>query len=315
MGQESSPSQDDIERNIFWCKGRQVLRCFVENNRQNHFTSSPDERDERNKVLLARGSSAVSSDYKEPNFIKKLREMKSLIEEWGPMSMNSDEGLRVILDFNPSAASISLSTFRRTDYGFQALTRTFKKDNYSQKHGNCRMTRSYSYRNVQPIVAKLSNIQYKCVAALAATAITAKLTSQPKLRQILMVGAMADASYFEYKCVSAIMAIMTAIAANLISQPNLNVIIMMAGMAMLLNFVEGLRAGCTPNFSPPWYTGVSETIQYIPVLSNLFVMPEITIAYTLGASILGQALGSMTRHLDSLNTSDTKASVGGSDST
>ncbi|KAI3751449.1 hypothetical protein L2E82_22535 [Cichorium intybus] len=258
MGQESSPSQDDIERNIFWCKGRQVLRCFVENNRQNHFTSSPDERDERNKVLLARGSSAVSSDYKEPNFIKKLREMKSLIEEWGPMSMDSDEGLRVILDFNPSAASISLSSFRGANYGFEALSRTFKKDNYSQKHGNCRMTRSY--RNVQPIVAKQSNIQCKCVPV-----------------QEIMTAMAA-----------------TSIAINLISQPNLLQILMMAGIGMGTNFVLAMRPERTHNISPLWLKVVVDTCQFIPIFAaHLFRMPKTTIVYTIGASVLGAVLGSM----------------------
>ncbi|KAI3751454.1 hypothetical protein L2E82_22540 [Cichorium intybus] len=175
MGQESSPSHDDIERNIFWSKGREVFRSFVENNTQNHFT------------------------------------VAGPLPEWGPMS---DEGLRIILDFNPSAASISLSTFRGTNYGFEALSRTFKKDSYSQKHGNCRMTRSY--RNVQPILAKLSNIQYKCVQEIM-TAMAA-----------------------------------TTIAANLISQPNLRQILMMAGIGMGTNFLLAMRPERTHNRSPLW---------------------------------------------------------------
>lgn len=209
-------------------------------------------------------------------------------------------------------ASISLLNSRWSNQlGFDAFCGTFKKQNSCQglrykfingdplKHGNCWMARSYRRNVVQPIVAKasLSNIEYKCkrvqqtvITAMVAMAVIAtNLTRQPKiLRDIIMTLTM-NTSEVEYKCVTTIL---TLIAKDLINQPKLKEILMIATVAMATNFPLGMCLEHS-SFIPPWLTAFLTFLQDLPLIANLVLMPNTTIAYTLGATILGHVLGNM----------------------
>ncbi|CAI9302605.1 unnamed protein product [Lactuca saligna] len=148
-------------------------------------------------------------------------------------------------------------------------------DYYKIKHGNCQMTRSY--RKVASIVANLE--EYKCVKEVV-------MRNQSEFQQKLMIWA-------EYKCVSAIM---TAIARNMISQHNLQEMLAIAGMTMSINFtlILGREPILTREFPPLWFKVLTATIPILPVLLNFLLIPKTTtIAYTIAASFLGQALGYM----------------------
>ncbi|KAL7582568.1 hypothetical protein Lser_V15G44176 [Lactuca serriola] len=196
------------------------------------------------------------------------------------------------------AATISLLSFRGSNFGFDALCKKLHKQNsyqngdYRIKPRNCRMTRSY--RNVQPIVAKASNNdQYNCVptimTTIATTVIAASLKNQPILREILMRVAMSKASDIEYECVSKII---TLIAQNLMSQPKFQEILLIGAITMAINFPLGM---CREHgkFSPPWLTVLLVAFPYISFLAKVVLMPKTTMAYVLGLTILGQVLGSM----------------------
>ncbi|KAL9230502.1 hypothetical protein vseg_005842 [Gypsophila vaccaria] len=193
--------------------------------------------------------------------------------------------------FNPlaaKAATISLSSFGGGFFGFDAFSEKWnsqkkksqssKKDSTSKggdgnheslsnewlQTGNCPIAKSYrAVSGVMPLVAKVlqppPGVQLKCPAAIVAaraaisrTAFAKNLRPQPLPRKILVIG--------------------------------------LLGMAV--NVPLGIWREHTKKFSPAWFAAVHAAVPFIGMLRKCVLMPKAAMAFTIGASILGQVIGS-----------------------
>lgn len=132
------------------------------------------------------------------------------------------------------------------------------------QNGNCPIAKSYrAVGSVLPLVAKVlqppSGIKYKCPpaivaarSALAKTAFAKNLRPQPLPAKVLVIG--------------------------------------MLGMAA--NVPLGIWREHTEKFSPSWFVAVHAAVPFIGMLRKSVLMPKAAMAFTIGASILGQVIGS-----------------------
>ncbi|XP_074286776.1 uncharacterized protein LOC141611986 [Silene latifolia] len=192
--------------------------------------------------------------------------------------------------FNPlaaKAATISLSGFSGGLFGFDAFSEKWKnqqkksqssKKNSSKggdgKHeslsnewlltGNCPIAKSYrAVSSVVPLVAKVfqppPGVIIKCPPAIvAARAAISK----------------------------------TAFAKNLRPQPLPNKILAIGLLGMAVNVPLGIWREHTKKFSPSWFAAVHAAVPFIGMLRKCVLMPKSAMAFTIGASILGQVIGS-----------------------
>ncbi|PIN07451.1 hypothetical protein CDL12_19981 [Handroanthus impetiginosus] len=194
--------------------------------------------------------------------------------------------------FNPlaaKAATISLSAFGPGGpFGFDAFSKKWKnpkkrsdsskKESSSEGHksqheamsnewlqnGNCPIAKSYrAVSHVLPLVAKAiqppPGVKYRCPrvvtaarSALAKTALAKNLRPQPLPAKILVIG--------------------------------------LLGMAA--NVPLGIWREHTAKFSPSWFVAVHAAVPFIAMLRKSVLMPKKAMALTIGASILGQVIGS-----------------------
>ncbi|XP_052184450.1 uncharacterized protein LOC127796387 isoform X2 [Diospyros lotus] len=194
--------------------------------------------------------------------------------------------------FNPLAAKaaiISLSAFGPGGpFGFDAFSekwknqkrklKSSKKGNSSQggdsKHeamsnewletGNCPIAKSFrAVSQVVPLVAKAVQpafgMKVKCPpaiiaarAALAQTAFAKTLRPQPLPAKVLVIG--------------------------------------LLGMAA--NVPLGIWKEHTEKFSPSWFAAIHAAVPFIAMLRKSVLMPKTAMAFTIGASVLGQVIGS-----------------------
>lgn len=192
--------------------------------------------------------------------------------------------------FNPlaaKAATISLSGFGAGGpFSFDAFSgkwnnqkkKPSKKESSSKgqdgKHeamsnewlqtGNCPIAKSYrAVSSVLPLVAKAlqppPGVKFKCPpaivaarAALARTAFAKNLRPQPLPAKILAIGV----------------------------------------LGMAVNVPLGMWREHTEKFSPAWFVAVHAAVPFIGMLRKCVLMPKTAMAFTIGASVLGQVIGS-----------------------
>lgn len=194
--------------------------------------------------------------------------------------------------FNPlaaKAATISLSGFGAGwPFGFDAFSQKWKnqkkkpepskKDSASKggdgKHealsnewlqmGNCPIAKSYrAVSGVLPLVAKVfqppPGVKFKCPPAIVA--------ARAALAQ-------------------------TAFAKNLRPQPLPSKILVIGLLGLAANVPLGIWREHTKKFSPAWFAAVHAAVPFIGMLRKCVLMPKSAMAFTIGASILGQVIGS-----------------------
>lgn len=138
------------------------------------------------------------------------------------------------------------------------------KSNEWLQTGNCPIAKSYqAVSNVLPLVAKVfqlpAGMKYKCPqvivvarAALARTAFAKNLRPQPLPAKVLVIGV----------------------------------------LGMAANVPLGIWREHTEKFSPSWFAAVHAAVPFIAMLRKSVLMPKAAMAFTIGASILGQVIGS-----------------------
>lgn len=194
--------------------------------------------------------------------------------------------------FNPlaaKAATISLSAFGAGGpFSFDAFSDKWKKQNKNSKSskkepssqggdskheamsnewlqsGNCPIAKSYrAVSHVLPLVAKAlqppPGMKLRCPpaivaarAALARTALVKTLRPQPLPEKVLVIGV----------------------------------------LGMAANIPLGIWREHTKKFSPSWFAAVHAAIPFIAMLRKSVLMPKSAMAFTIGASVLGQVIGS-----------------------
>ncbi|KAJ6317520.1 hypothetical protein OIU76_013125 [Salix suchowensis] len=195
-------------------------------------------------------------------------------------------------EFNPlaaKAATISLSSFGvGGPFSFDAFSKKWnnqkknsnssKKESSSQgghsKHealsnewlqtGNCPIAKSYqAVSRVLPLVAKVlkppPGMKFKCPPAIVA----------------------ARAAISQ-----------TAFAKNLRPQPLPAKVLVIGMLGMAANVPLGIWREHTKKFSPSWFAAVHAAVPFIAMLRKSILMPKSAMAFTIGASILGQVIGS-----------------------
>ncbi|ESQ39668.1 hypothetical protein EUTSA_v10000944mg [Eutrema salsugineum] len=197
-----------------------------------------------------------------------------------------DETPRATPQFNPLAgkvATISLSAFGPNGpFGFGPFSEKWKKQQKkpkqqsgdSSKHeavgdewlktGNCPIAKSYrAASKVMPLVAKAlqppSGMKFRCPAPIVAA--RAALSK-------------------------------TALVKSLRPQPLPEKMLAIALMGMAANVPLGVWREHTKKFSPSWFVAVHAAVPFIAMLRKSVLMPKTAMALTIGASILGQVIGS-----------------------
>ncbi|KAL9227129.1 hypothetical protein vseg_002861 [Gypsophila vaccaria] len=186
--------------------------------------------------------------------------------------------------FNPlaaKAATISLSGFGGGLFGFDAFSDKWKNQKKksesskggNEKHeassnewlqkGNCPIAKSYrAVINVVPLVAKVlqppPGLKLKCPEAIV----------------------IARAAISR-----------TAFAKNLRPQPLTNKILVIGLLGMAANVPLGIWREHTKKFSPAWFAAVHAAVPFIGMLRKCVLMPKTAMAFTIGASVLGQVIG------------------------
>ncbi|KAK9716122.1 hypothetical protein RND81_06G212500 [Saponaria officinalis] len=195
--------------------------------------------------------------------------------------------------FNPlygKTATISLSTFGLGGpFGFnffndklkkqkQKSNSSGKKDQSSQggtsEHeaygnewlhtGNCPIAKSYrAVRHVLPLVAKAlqppAGMKLRCPPAIVAAC-----------------AALAQ----------------TALVKNLRPQPLPAKMLAIAALGMAANVPLGIWREHTQKFSVEWFIAIHAAVPFIAMLRKAVMMPKTAMALTIGASVLGQVIGS-----------------------
>lgn len=84
----------------------------------------------------------------------------------------------------------------------------------------------------------------------------------------------------------------TAFAKNLRPQPLPTKILVIGVLGMAANVPLGIWREHTKKFSPAWFAAVHAAVPFIAMLRKCVLMPKTAMAFTIGASILGQVIGS-----------------------
>nr|BAH20351.1 AT5G45410 [Arabidopsis thaliana] len=203
---------------------------------------------------------------------------------------SEDEAGRRALQFNPLAgkvATISLSAFGPGGpFGFGPFSEKWKKQQKkpkpsknqqsgdSSKHeavgdewlktGNCPIAKSFrAASKVMPLISKALTLppgmKYRCPAPIVAA--RAALSK-------------------------------TALVKSLRPQPLPEKMLAIALMGMAANVPLGVWREHTKKFSPAWFLAVHAAVPFIAMLRKSVLMPKTAMALTIGASILGQVIGS-----------------------
>ncbi|KAL8051789.1 hypothetical protein ABFX02_06G171600 [Erythranthe guttata] len=210
-----------------------------------------------------------------------------------PRTEKSSSSESLTARFNPlaaKAATISLSSFGGA-FGFDAFSEKWKNskkksnpskkessskgdNNNNSKHeamsnewfqtGNCPIAKSYrAVSHVIPLVAKAlqppPGVKYICPPAIVAA--RAALSK-------------------------------TAFAKNLRPQPLPAKVLVIGVLGMAANIPLGVWREHTEKFSPSWFVAVHAAVPFIAMLRKSVLMPKSAMAFTIGASILGQVIGS-----------------------
>lgn len=89
----------------------------------------------------------------------------------------------------------------------------------------------------------------------------------------------------------------TAFAKNLRPQPLPAKILVIGVLGMAANIPLGVWREHTEKFSPSWFAAVHAAVPFIAILRKSVLMPKAAMAFTIGASVLGQVIGSRAERL------------------
>ncbi|GAB4854922.1 hypothetical protein Ancab_023511 [Ancistrocladus abbreviatus] len=84
----------------------------------------------------------------------------------------------------------------------------------------------------------------------------------------------------------------TAFAKNLRPQPLPTKVLVIGVLGMAANVPLGIWREHTKKFSPSWFAAVHAAVPFIAMLRKCVLMPKTAMAFTIGASVLGQVIGS-----------------------
>ena len=84
----------------------------------------------------------------------------------------------------------------------------------------------------------------------------------------------------------------TPFAKNLRTQPLPTKILAIGVLGTAANVPLGIWREHTKKFSPAWFAAVHAAVPFIAMLRKCVLMPKTAMAFTIGASILGQVIGS-----------------------
>ncbi|GAB4836485.1 hypothetical protein Ancab_001396 [Ancistrocladus abbreviatus] len=84
----------------------------------------------------------------------------------------------------------------------------------------------------------------------------------------------------------------TAFAKNLRPQPLPTKVLVIGALGMAANLPLGIWREHTKKFSPSWFAAIHAAVPFIAMLRKCVLMPKTAMAFTIGASVLGQVIGS-----------------------
>ncbi|GMG99384.1 hypothetical protein Nepgr_001224 [Nepenthes gracilis] len=194
--------------------------------------------------------------------------------------------------FNPfaaKAATISLSAFGPGGpFSFDLFSEKWK----NQKHNSKSSKKESSSQGQDPKHEALSNEWLQtgnCPIAKSYRAVSGVL---PLVAKVLK-----PPPGMKFKCPPAVVEARaalarTAFAKNLRPQPLPTKILVIGVLGMAANVPLGIWREHTKKFSPSWFAAVHAAVPFIAMLRKCVLMPKTAMAFTIGASVLGQIIGS-----------------------
>ncbi|XP_011040956.1 PREDICTED: uncharacterized protein LOC105137074 [Populus euphratica] len=194
--------------------------------------------------------------------------------------------------FNPlaaKAATISLSSFGAGGpFSFDAFSKNWnnqKKNSNSSKKGSSSQGGQSNHEALSNEWLQTGN----CPIAKSYRAVSSVL---PLVAKVLK-----PPPGMNLKCPPAVIAARAAIsrtsfAKNLRPQPLPAKILVIGMLGMAANVPLGIWREHTKKFSPSWFAAVHAAVPFIAMLRKSILMPKSAMALTIGASILGQVIGS-----------------------
>ncbi|KMT11422.1 hypothetical protein BVRB_5g107490 [Beta vulgaris subsp. vulgaris] len=198
--------------------------------------------------------------------------------------------------FNPlaaKAATISLSAFGLGGpFGFNFFSDKWKKQKQNQKSDSSRENGTFSQEGNPSGHEALSNEWLQsgnCPIAKSYRAVGHVLP--------LVAKALQPPSGVKIRCPPAIVSARAALARttfvkNLRPQPLPAKMLCIAALGMAANIPLGIWREHTQKFSLSWFIAVHAAVPFVAMLRKAVVMPKTAMALTIGASILGQVIGS-----------------------
>ncbi|XP_024531565.1 uncharacterized protein LOC9633557 [Selaginella moellendorffii] len=210
-----------------------------------------------------------------------------------PLSRNkADDGAETLevpkMGFHPlaaSAATISLSSFGAGRFNFDAFMAKQQKKKKERKESESKQNKDHLHEALGSEWLATGNcpIARSCRAVSGVLPLVAKWFKPP--------------SGMKYRCPPAIVAARaalarTAFAKNLRPQPLPSKLLAIGLLGMATNVPLGVWREHTKKFSPEWFVAVHAAVPFIAMMRKAVNMPKLAMAFTIGASILGQVIGS-----------------------
>lgn len=194
--------------------------------------------------------------------------------------------------FNPlaaKAATISLSGFGTGGpFGFDSFFEKWKKEN-KESRSSKKESSSKGGKSEHEAMSNEWLQNGQCPIAKSYRAVSHVIP--------LVAKALQPPPGMKYRCPPAIVAARSAIAKtafakNLRPQPLPAKVLAIGLLGMAANVPLGVWREHTEKFSPSWFVAVHAAVPFIGMLRKSVLMPKAAMAFTIGASILGQVIGS-----------------------
>ncbi|ONK71575.1 uncharacterized protein A4U43_C04F10110 [Asparagus officinalis] len=197
-----------------------------------------------------------------------------------------------VSQFNPlaaKAATISLSSFGGGLFGFDFFSNKFNKSKQNKKSSKQEPSTQKGSNSSHEAMSNEWLQTGQCPIAKSYRAVSGVLP--------LVAKALQPPPGMKFKCPPAVVAARaalarTALVKNLRPQPLPAKMLAIALLGMAANVPLGIWREHTQKFSPQWFAAVHAAVPFIAMLRKSVLMPKTAMAFTLAASILGQAIGS-----------------------
>lgn len=196
--------------------------------------------------------------------------------------------------FNPlatKAATISLSAFGLGGlFGFGSFNNNRKKQNKKPKSNNKKEPTSQKGQTSKHEALGNEWLESgQCPIAKSYRAVSHVLP--------LVASTLQPPSGLKLKCPPAVVAARAALARTTLvktlrPQPLSSKMLAIALLGMAVNVPLGIWREHTEKFSLAWFTAVHAAVPFIAMLRKSVLMPKTAMALTIGASVLGQVIGS-----------------------